>query len=348
MRMNWAKPYNASYRLYGVSRDTWSDAWSGGTTLKEVSAASVECDLSKDLLQSGSVTIDLHPGEVFERGYYRLVMVTEQMGGHERFDVSTLYYTTSTRNTLKGLVTMPLVGRSVLYPASRRKMIAGSYAPMGVDGAAYAAELLSACILAPVTVHGGFTLDQHVVHEVGTTYLEAASDVLAIGGFCIRIDGHGNVTIQESPSQPDESLGFVADIIQPSTNDTLDTSAIHNRYTAIDGSQTVTVTNDDPDSEVSTVSRGYYDDEVDTSPQRINGETLTHYATRKLAEQSIARRTYTYSREYVDGLSVGDIIPITINGDAVTLRSERQGLSCTASGIVVSEQASMEVALWQG
>lgn len=342
--MDWRSGYRASYRLYRVDPSTWADS----ELVDGLQSANVESDLSKELVQSGSVQVELPVGESFARGYYRLVIVAEQGGGLERFDVSTLYYTTSTRNVSSGSATFPLVGRSVLYPASRRKMLVGSYAPLGVDGAAYAADLLSTAVAAPIVVEGGFTLDEHLVFDIGTTVLGAALKVLGAGGFVTSIDGSGTVTIREAPTIARADLGNVADLMLPSVSDTFDTSEVPNRYTAIDGGQSVTVTNDDPASESSTVSKGYEDDVVDTSPKRIDGETLTHYASRRLRELSVVRRPYTYQREYDAAISVGDVIPVTINGEGVTLRSTRQSLSCTSSGIIVSETAEMEVPLWQG
>lgn len=342
--MDWSSGYRASYRLYRVDPDTWADS----ERVAGLQTASVESDLDKELVQSGSVTVELPMGESFAHGYYRLVMVTEQGGGLERFDISTLYYTTSTRNVSAGSMTLPLVGRSVLYPASRRKMLVGSYAPIGVDGAAYAADLLASAIAAPVTVVGGFTLDEHLVFDVGMTVLKAVQTVLDAGGFHLSIDGSGRVTVRAVPTEAAEGSEAVTRLVLPSVSDTFDTSEVPNRYTAIDKGQSVTVVNDDPESETSTVRRGYVDDVVDSSPKRVNGETLTHYATRMLRELSVVSRPYTYKREYSDSLVVGDLLPVTLNGDAVTLRSTRQALSCTQGGVVVSETGEMEVPMWQG
>ena len=342
--MDWNEGYKASYRLYSVDQRTWSDY----ERVYGLQSANVESDLSKELVQSGSIKVELPVGESFERGYYRLVMVTEQNGGLERFDISTLYYTTSTRNVSNGSATFPLVGRSVLYPASRRKMLVGSYAPIGVDGAAYAADLLSTAVAAPIVVEGGFTLDEHLVFDVGTTVLKAALTVLQTGGYMLSIDGSGIVTIRQVPDMPKEDIGNIVELVMPTVSDTFDTAEVPNQYTAIDNSQSVTITNNDPNSETSTVSRGYEDDVVDTSPKRVNGETLTHYATRKLYELSIVKRPYTYQREYDDDVLVGDMMPVTLNGEHVTLRSTRQSLNCSENGIIVSETAEMEVPTWQG
>lgn len=342
--MDWKSGYRASYRLYRVDPSTWADS----EQVSGLQSANVESDLSKELVQSGSIKVELPVGESFERGYYRLAMVTEQNGGLERFNVSTLYYTTSTCNVSDGSATFPLVGRSVLYPASRRKMLVGSYAPLGVDGAAYAADLLSTAVSAPIVVEGGFSLDEHLVFDVGTTVLKAALSVLNTGGYMASIDGSGIVTIRPVPTEVRSDAESITELVMPSVSGTFDTAEVPNRYTAIDKSQSVTVTNDDPTSESSTVNKGYEDDVVDTSPKKVNGETLSHYARRRLYEMSIVKRPYTYQREYDDSITVGDVMPVTLNGEHVALRSTRQSLACNESGIIVSETAEMEVPLWQG
>lgn len=342
--MDWGSGYRASYRLYRVDQSTWAET----EEVMGLQSASVESDMTKDLVQSGSVTVELPVGGSFERGYYRLVMVTEQGGGLERFDIATLYLSSATRNVSDGSVTMPLVGRSVIYPASRRRVLVGSYAPLGVDGAAYAADLLSTAIQAPVEVQGGFRLDEHMVFEVGTTVLDAVMSVLRAGGFHLSVDGSGRVIVRGVPSEASIGPEAVAKLVIPGVSDTLDTSEVPNRYTAIDRGQSVTITNDDPESNTSTISRGYFDDVVDSSPKRVDGETLTHYARRMLYEMSVVRRPYSYQREYSDSIVVGDLMPVTLNGEAVTLRSVRQSLSCTDGGIVVSEVGETEVPMWQG
>lgn len=342
--MDWSRGYRASYRLYRVDPMTWADSQG----VDGLQSASVESDLTKELVQSGSVSMEIPVGDTFEHGYYRLAMVTEQNGSLERFDVSTLYYTTSTRNVSSGSIILPLVGRSVLYPASRRKMLVGSYAPVGVDGAAYAAGLLREVIAAPVSVDGSFSLDQHLVFDVGTTVMEAVNTVLTAGGFHLRVDGSGRVLVRQVPSETELGTEAVVSLMLPDVSDTFDTSEVPNQYTAIDNGQMVTVSNNDEYSETSIPAKGYVDDVVDTSPKRVNGETLAHYAARMLRELSVVKRPFTYQREYDDGILVGDLMPATINGEAVTLRSTRQALSLTDGGIVVSETGETEVPLWLG
>ena len=77
-----------------------------------------------------------------------------------------------------------------------------------------------------------------------------------------------------------------------------DMSEIPNRYIVIDDRVVVTASNDDPESIVSTVNRGYFVDMVDTSPTPVNGKTLMEYANDRLKELSILRDERTYKREY--------------------------------------------------
>jgi hypothetical protein len=99
---------------------------------------------------------------------------------------------------------------------------------------------------------------------------------------------------------------------------------------------------------VSTVRRGHALDVVDTKPVRINGETLYGYCARKLEEASVYSRSYSYDREWWPDLMPHDIVRAAMPdvGMVGDLRVTRQSLAC-GHGIVVTERAEMEEALWQ-
>lgn len=342
--IDWTRGYTARWRLYGVNRDTWADAGQ----IEGFREARVERDMTDDapLLESGGFSLD---GELAD-GYYRLAMVAEQDGQSERVDVSTLLCCASSGTADKGADGVEVVGRSVLWPASTRLLTHGAYAPAGVDGADFAADLLRECVHCPVTAVGGFELAQHVVFDLGASYLEAAWAVLDAGGWCMRIDGRGEVSVQPRPTEPRLELSTVnAALLQPGIGHSLDLSEVPNRYTAVDEAQVAQAVNDNPTSETSIPKRGYIIDVVDDSPDRVNGETLAAYAARRLREESTLTDERTYTREFVPDVLPYDIVrgsmpSVRLDGD-MTVRS--QSLAC-GRGIVVTEKAAREVVTWQG
>lgn len=336
--MDYSQSYSASWRVFRVNRDTWAD----GERIDNADSFKVTRTADGNLLESGNISFT---GEL-EPDYYRIVMTAEQGGEVERVDLATLLFDTTGGDVDYGRITVEADGHSVLYPASTTTIIAGEYAPAGVNGANYAAELLRSAINAPVEVEGSFTLNDHVVHEIGSNVLEAAWDVLEAGGFVIQIDGRGVVHILPRPTTP--SIVISAEnlrLLKNGINYTTDISKIPNRYVVIDDNSKVIASNNDPDSSVSTVSRGYCVDEVDESPTTVNGETLTAYAERKLKEASVMTDERTYTREYAPGVNLYSIVRATIFGLEGDLRISSQTISCD-HGITIQEKASREIPLW--
>ena len=340
--MNWARSYSSEWRVFRVNRKTWAD----DEKLTGVDSASIARTADGSLLESGDMEVT---GD-FKTDYYRIVMTAKQGGEVVREDVATLLFDISDGEHDYGTVKNKAKGYSVLYPASTTAVMTGEYAPAGVDGAKYAKELLESAINAPVEVEGSFILNDNIVHEPGTYILDAVWAVLNAGpdgGYVIQIDGRGVVHIRPRPTEPALVLDNAArGVILNGIEYTSDVSKIPNRYIVIDGNNKTLAVNDDPNSPVSTVKRGYYVDEVDTSPTPIDGETLGEYARRKLRQLSILETEYSYKREYAPTVLLYSKIRASITGLSGDLRVKSQSIDC-GHGIMVSEKVTEETALWQ-
>ena len=336
--MDWSKSYSATWRIFRVNRNTWADA----AKLADVDEVSIARTADGELLESGSLKLS---GD-FEPDYYRIVMPAVQGDEVQRVDVATLLFMESGGDIDYGRTVHDVDGFSVLYPASKTVMVDGEYAPAGVDGAQYAADLLSAAINAPVEVEGSFTLNEYIVHEIGSTVLEAVWAVLNAGNFVMQIDGRGEVHIVPKPTVPSLIIdNSNTRLLSNGVSFTADTSEIPNRYIVVEDNLITMATNSDPNSSVSTVARGYNVDEVDTSPTPINGETLSAYADRKLHEMSIQKDERTYTREYAPDVNLYSVVKASIDGLEGNLRVESQSITCD-NGIFVEEMASKEIELW--
>lgn len=339
--MDYSKSYAARWHVYKVNTDTWAD----GEPLANVDSVEITRTADGSLLESGSMVIS----EDFENGYYRLVMVAEQDSEVERVEIGTFLFECHSGNFNYGTSSHSAEGHSVLYPASTTRLLAGAYAPAGVDGADYARRILEAAISAPVEVQGSFTLNENVVHELGSTVLDAAWAVLLAGGFVMQITGHGTVVICPMPTKPVLALNNAnARLLMPGVDFQDDMTEIPNRYTAINGEQSVTVTNNLEDSIVSTVNRGYVNDVVDNDATPCNGETLDSYARRRLRELSLMSDARTYTREWADGVLPYSLVEASMPSVGLegNLRVVSQSLTCNY-GITVQEQAIKEVQLWE-
>lgn len=336
--MDWTASYTSTWRIFRVNRATWAD----GAMLGNVDSASVSRTADGRVLESGSLEVS---GE-FESDYYRIVMTAEQSGELTRVDVATLLFDVKGGTVDFGTTVHSVDGFSVLQPASTTAVTLGEYAPSGVDGVQYAADLLRSAINAPVETEGSFTLNDHIVHELGSSIIDAVWAVLDAGGYVIQIDGRGVVHIRPKPTEP--SLQINSSTVGMLTNGIdfeSDSSEIPNRYVVIDDNDIVIASNDDPNSIVSTVSRGYCVDVVDTSPTPVDGKTLNEYANDRLRELSVLKEVWTYQREYAPNVYLYSLVNASINGLYGYLRIESQSIDC-GNGITVSEKASKEIALW--
>lgn len=337
--MDWTKSYTSTWRVYRVNRKTWAD----GEALEKVDSASVSRTADGSVLESGSLEVS---GE-FSTDYYRIVMIAQQGWEFRRVDVATLLFEIKGGTIDFGRTVTSIDGYSVLRPAETTAVTIGGYAPAGVDGVQYAKELLESAINAPVETEGSFTLNDHVVHELGSSIIEAVWAVLNAGGYIMQIDGRGVVHIRPKPTEP--SLKITNANISMLTNGIdfeSDMSEIPNRYIVISDDAVVIAENNDPASIVSTVSRGYFVDMVDTSPTPVNDKTLNEYAEDRLKELSILKDERTYTREYVPNVYLYSLVRASIDGLQGDMRVTSQTINC-GNGITVNEKASREIALWQ-
>ena len=341
--IDWRESYTTYWRLVSVDPDTWADK----ETINNVGSAKITRTADGELLEAGSVEV---VADEFAPGYYRLVCTAvSTSGASERVEVCTLLLEGASRTYEYGSSLITANGKSVLYPASVRYLIGGEYAPANVNGALYAANILSECIDAPIEVETGFTLNNNVVFPFGSSVLDAAWMVLNAGNCVMQIDGGGVVHIRSMPTLPSIELSNVnARLLVPGIKAEYDLTDVPNQYVAVDEFSTATATNNNPDSPTSIPNRGYVQMFLDESPTPIDGETLERYAERRLMEESTVRDARTYSREYFPGVLPYDVVrgsisSVGLNGD---MRVINQSLNCDG-GILVSEKAASEVRLWQ-
>lgn len=322
--IDWSAGYSCEISVNSVNKETWAST----EELANVVSASITRSATDDvpLLEQASLEVD---GDI-PTGWYRISMLVRQ-GGVERVTLGTFLVEKVSRVDSYGRTTYTANGWSVLKPADRQTFIVGDYAPAGVDGASYVASMLRECIPAPVAVNDSFTLGDDIVFAPGTTKLAAAWKVLKAGGFIMQIGADGTVNIGKKPDSPSMLLDRAGSVmLMPEVSGGVDTSDIPNRYFANDGKQVVSAMNTDPESEVSYQSRGMWVDCYDSSPKRVNGETLSAYAERRLREMSSVTKQKSYTREYDP-----DVLPLSM------VRCALPELDLVGDGFVMSQSLSI-------
>lgn len=338
--MDFSKVYTAEFSMRPFDVSTWSAV---GTPIS-MTALSIDASAkdSSSLLKTASIETD----NPLETGWYKVYMTATQ-GDSVRVPMGV--YLLSKRSTTydRGIGPTRTSGYSSLKPADVTKMPLGSYAPMGADGASLAASYIGSCLPVPVHVDGWFELAQHVVFPQGCSYLKAAWMLVDAGGGMISIDGDGEVHIGPLPIEPSLELGRLTEyMLLPGVSEDLD-DLIPNRYYAVQGGS-IAVSENYDNGPTSYTRRGFWVDALDTSPIRVNGETLQAYADRRLRESCIRRRRVSYTREFALGVDPMSIVRCSIpeeglDGDASVVS---QKMDCSY-GVTVAETLEFREDLWR-
>lgn len=340
--INWKQGYESAWRIMHVNPKTWTDDKNMGN----VASVSISHDGTDDvpLLE----TADLEYDGDFEDGWYRIEMLANQNGSTELVKLGTFRFTASS-NTYYGnnRHTVSASGVSALHPAKDMKCRIGEFVGRGEDGARYILKMLKKALPGPIRILGDstFIIDEYQVFDASTPYITAVWNILDKAGWCLQINGLGEVIVRPMPTEASFILNRdLYCIVQPEFDKDYNLTDIPNVYRVIDGDKEVEVINDDPSSVISTVSRGYRIEEVDTSPQLVDGETLYNYARRMLVDKSSIISKWSYRREYIPDVYpfskiIADRKDIGFTGNATVLS---QSITCD-KGITVDETVGIEV-----
>lgn len=300
--MDWSKGFSASYYMSIVDPVTWRDVGVIGIKGGEISRSDSE------LMESADVDCIKYSQD--REIYVRLWLNTRQEGGGSSHTALFTGLATSPDRDIDGTRELNKVQcYSVLKPAKDILLQRGWYAPAGVSGALIAKDLLSV-IPAPVKVEGEAPdLAQAVIAEDGESNLSMMWKVLNAINWRIRIEGDGTVVIcskADSISTLLDSTNF--DIVEPQIQAEYDWYECPNVFRAVMDDISAVARDDDPDSPLSTVSRGreIWMEETDCD---INvGETISEYAYRRLKEEQSVAMKVSYKRRFLPSIQAGDMI----------------------------------------
>lgn len=330
---DYARGYTTSWRVRRIDEEMWLPVGEvGGIDAVTVKTATAD---GAPLLMSG----DIEATGKLDEGWYRVDVGAGQGSSQAMEPIATLLLSSDGAEWERGTWGGGLSGRSVLAYAAERKFAPGEYAPKGSDGAAFAAKLLRECIPAPVSVEGSFALSEHVVFNIGATYLDGVWQILNAAGWCMQIAGDGEVAIKAKPTEPAIRIGNAErGLLMPTISKFTPISNVPNVFKAYENSQVAVARNDDPSSPTSTMARGREIQAVEDSPSRIDGESLQAYAERRLSELSAISEKADIERSFTPGIRPYDIVRVDLVeqemiGDYMVLS---QTIECS-HGVTVGE-----------
>ena len=350
---DWTESMQRTYEYYTVDPGTWRD----DKPLNTVKSSSISRDSDTDTL--GSATIDVT--ESFGECYVRTYLVTLQNGIKEKYPLGTHLVQTpsSSFNGKVASVTMdaytPLLELKEKLPPIGYALLKGD----NIMDAAY--QIVRENVRAPVVKpKSSSTLSYDFVANTDEDWLSYVSALIANAKYMLDLDEMGRVIFV--PKQDTAALQPIwtynddnSSILLPDVTIRHDLYDIPNVIEVVysNGNENLysRVVNDDPNSPISTVSRGR---EI---PHRISNPTISGLPTQKqldrfaeqtLRDMSTLEYTITYAHAYCP-VRVGDCVRLNytragLNG--VKAKVISQSIKCSPS-CSVSETAVFTNKLWR-
>lgn len=308
--MNWNTGFSARYYMERVDAATWRDV-----ERFEITGGSI-AHSAGDLMEAADIDMTSVPGD--GDTWVRVYLDARQGDSGERVALFTGLLSAPSASWDGKRTSYKTECYSVLKPPADMLLPRGWYAPAGAIGSALAAELLSVGA-APVTYDTSPRLTTSIVAGDGETYLTMARKILEACNRRIRISGLGEIDICKKASSSSATFDALDnDVIELAVSDTKDWFACPNVFRAISGDLMAIARDDDPDSPLSTISRGREIWREETGCTLNENESIAGYALRRLKEEQSPARSVSYARRFFPDIYIGDI---------VTLNHPAQGIS---------------------
>lgn len=299
--MEWNSGFSAAYYATYVDPATWRDLERFEIIEGDINRS------SSSLRDSADVTC-----RSYEPGTERWIRIyldakQEESGAHEALFTG---LATSPETNINGNIKeYPLQCFSVLKPAEDILLSRGWYAPAGATGGEVIRSLLSVCPCPVDIAEGSPTLSQAVIAEDSETNLSMVDKILTAIGWRIRILGDGTVEVLPEATEPAETFDVLNnDVIEPAISLAVNWYDCPNCFRAIKDDMVGIARDDDPDSPLSTVTRGREVWQQDLSCDLADNESIADFALRRLRELQAEYVRVSYSRRFHPDVLVGDLV----------------------------------------
>ena len=332
--MDWMRGFSASYYLAVVDPASWRDV-----DRIEITSGSITRN-STGLRESADISCNDYDRN--RELWVRVWLDATQGSGTEHVPLFTGIACSPSTEIDGGNLKHPLECYSVLKPAQDVLLQRGWYAPANANGAELVRKLLSASP-APAVIDGiSPTITQTIVAEDKESNLSMADKILTAINWRLRIDGDG--TIHICPKATEESAVFDAlenDIIEPQLTIDHDWYECPNVFRAVLNNLTAVARDENPDSFLSTVTRGREVWAEEACSSLNNGETIAAYAARRLREEQAYAISVAYYRRYIPEVYIGDLVRIKYPAQGIDGAFSVQSQTISLSyGARVSERVS--------
>lgn len=348
---DWTKTMKQTFEYYIVDPNTWRDK----SRLENVKSCTINRELSAETL--GSATIDVDG--VIEECYIRIYLITSQNGLRERHVLGTFLVQTPT-SKYTGMVTSVSLEAYTPLLELKEKMPPLGYAILKDENImSYAFRIIRENTRAPVVgTESEKKLYTDFVAGTNDTWLSFVSDLISYANYDMDLDENGRIIFQ--PKVETTSLQPVytynddnSSILYPEISLNQDIYNIPNVveviYSSGNDNYYAKAVNDNPNSLVSTISRGREIVLRVTNPELPGNPTqrqVQKYAEQKLASESTVNYTAAYMHAYCP-VRLGDCVRLNYTKAGlkdVKARVISQSIKCE-SGCPVTENAIYTVKL---
>lgn len=366
---DWTKPMNQTFEYYVVDPETWGDT----ERLTNITSSSIDRDSEAETRGSGSFEVTDLVGECYIRTY----MVVSQNGKTEKIPLATLLSQTP-KSTFDGMKRdVSVDAYTPLIELKEKQPPLGYFIPKDANVMDSAYRLTEENLRAPVVKPVNVTKNSSdFIADPNDTWLSYLSDFISnhvydndkdkatVTKYSYDLDEMGRVLFV--PEQDVEAMNPVwtyddgnSSILHPSISMEHDLYGIPNVvevvYSKNGLNYSTRVSNDDPNSPISTVTRGREITYRVIDPDLAGALTsatvkkyIDEYATQLLKSMS----TIEYSISYTHGYC-----PVRV-GDCVMLNYKRAGLTGIKAKVVsqsikcepgcpVTERAIFTAKLWR-
>ena len=349
---NWLTSMRQTYEYYVVDPNSWRDT----RRLDNVRACTITRDSEAETLGSATIDITETVGECYIRAY----LVTDQNGVVEKTALGTVLVQTPSSEFDGKIRTITVDAYTPLLELKESPPPIGYYISKDENIMSVAYRLSREHARAPVVSPTcDKTLVYNFVSDTSDTWLSFLTDLVANAKYRFDLDEMGRILF--APEQDTASLQPVwtyddgnSSILYPELSMDHDLYGIPNVVEVVYSNGTsyyqARAVNDDPNSPISTVSRGREIIHRVTDPDLIGDPTknqIQEYADQLLRNLSSLEYTITYTHGYC---------PVRV-GDCVRLNYERAGLTDIKAKVIsqsikcepgcpVTEKAVFTTKLW--
>lgn len=351
--IDWTKSMQQTFEYYEVDPGTWKNK----SKLDMFTSCTLNRDEETDTLGSASFNVT----DSIDECYLRVYLVVTQDGNTEKYPLGTYLVQTPSDKFDGKKHELSLDGYTPLIELKEKGPVLGYSLLSGENTMDVGYRLTRENVRAPVTsVKCDHTLYNDFISDVNDTWITFLADLISNAKYSYDLDEIGRILF--APKQDVASLSPVwtynddnSSILYPELTVERDFYNLPNvvevYYSNNSGFFYSKVVNDDPNSPISTVSRGREIVYRDTDPNLVGAarqEQVDEYAEQLLRSLSSLEYRITYSHGYCP-VRTKDCVRLNYSRAGLTdvkAKVINQSIKCT-TGCTVTETAVFTRKLWR-